>query len=92
MGGMLLICHLTTLAIHPEAEGMLVGIVLTEDEGAVLHDMPKDDEPSSLDFAGSTFVLSAENKEEVIEHLKGDIYARSGVWDVDNVSIRLSGG
>lgn len=59
---------------------------LTLCKGAVLHEMPKDDEPSSLDFAGSTVVLQAESREKVIEWLKGDVYAKSGVWDVDNVS------
>lgn len=53
--------------------------------------MPKDDEPSSLNFAGSTVVIAAESREKVIEFLKGDIYAKSGVWDVDNVSTRLGG-
>ena len=52
--------------------------------GAILNSVPKDDEPSSLDMAGSTIVIVAESKAEVIEVLKKDIYATSGVWDVDN--------
>lgn len=34
---------------------------------------------------GSTFVAVAESKAEVIETLNKDIYARSGVWDVEKV-------
>lgn len=48
--------------------------------------MPQNDEPSSLKFAGSSVVLQAESREQVIEILKGDIYTKSGVWDVANVS------
>ncbi|KAH8893512.1 hypothetical protein GQ53DRAFT_745761 [Thozetella sp. PMI_491] len=55
--------------------------------GAVLNSVPKDDEASSLDFAGSTLVLVAESKEEVLETLKKDIYAKSGVWDLEKAQI-----
>lgn len=54
--------------------------------GALLSEVPQDDEPSSLKFVGSTLIAVATSKEEVIETLKNDIYAKSGVWDVDNVS------
>ncbi|CAJ0539061.1 Ff.00g068630.m01.CDS01 [Fusarium sp. VM40] len=55
--------------------------------GAILNSVPKDDSPSSLDFAGSTLVCVAESAEEVREQLNKDIYATSGVWDMDKVQI-----
>lgn len=53
--------------------------------GALLTEVPKDDDPSSLRFAGSTLVCMAESKEEIIEMLKKDIYGESGVWDIEKV-------
>ncbi|KAH8911681.1 hypothetical protein BR93DRAFT_921654 [Coniochaeta sp. PMI_546] len=55
--------------------------------GAVLTEVPADDEPSSLQFAGSTIIAVAESKEEVLEILKKDVYAQTGVWDVENTQI-----
>jgi uncharacterized protein YciI len=52
--------------------------------------MPPDDEPTSLKFAGSSLVIQAASKEEVIEIIKGDIYHESGVWDVANVRFSFS--
>ncbi|RKL48676.1 hypothetical protein BFJ72_g1575 [Fusarium proliferatum] len=49
--------------------------------------VPKDDSVDSLDFAGSTLVCIAESVEEVREQLSKDIYATSGVWDMDKVQI-----
>ena len=42
---------------------------------------------SKSKFAGSTFHLVADNKDEIIEFLKKDIYFKEGVWDIDNVQI-----
>ncbi|PTD02699.1 hypothetical protein HYE67_011153 [Fusarium culmorum] len=55
--------------------------------GAILNSVPKDDSPSSLDFAGSTLVCIADSVEQVRENLSKDIYATSGVWDMDKVQI-----
>ncbi|KAH7325783.1 hypothetical protein B0I35DRAFT_421173 [Stachybotrys elegans] len=55
--------------------------------GALLNSVPKDDEADSLDFMGSTLVCISTSKEEVLEQLKKDIYATSGVWDMDKVQI-----
>ncbi|KAJ9130406.1 hypothetical protein NKR19_g9901 [Coniochaeta hoffmannii] len=55
--------------------------------GAVLNSVPADDEPSSLDFAGSSLVVVASSKEEVLDILKQDVYAQNGVWDVDNAQV-----
>lgn len=55
--------------------------------GALLSSVPKDDDPASLDFVGSTIVVVAESVEQVREQLSKDIYATSGVWDMEKVSI-----
>jgi uncharacterized protein YciI len=55
--------------------------------GAVLNEVPTSDDPKTFSFAGSTIVIQASSREEVVEILKQDIYAKSGVWDVDNVSL-----
>jgi len=55
--------------------------------GALLNDVPKDDEVSSLDFFGSTLVIEATSKEEVLEILKNDPYGKADVWDFDKVQI-----
>lgn len=55
--------------------------------GALLNSVPKDDNPASLDFMGSTIVVVAESVEQVREQLSKDIYATSGVWDMEKVQI-----
>ncbi len=55
--------------------------------GALLKDVPKDDEVSSLDFWGSTLVINAESKEKVIEMLKNDAYGKANVWDWEKVRL-----
>lgn len=54
--------------------------------GALLKDVPKDDDVSSLDFWGSTLVMKAESKEQVVEALKKDPYSKADVWDWEKVS------
>ncbi len=39
---------------------------------------------------GSTVIIVAESKEEILETLRKDVYAKEGVWDVDNVSSFLA--
>ncbi|KAK3352003.1 hypothetical protein B0H65DRAFT_142492 [Neurospora tetraspora] len=55
--------------------------------GAVLSEPPTSDDPKTFKFAGSTIVLLAESREEVIQILKEDVYAQKGVWDVDNAQM-----
>ncbi|KAL0476032.1 hypothetical protein QR685DRAFT_514288 [Neurospora intermedia] len=55
--------------------------------GAVLSEPPTSDDPKTFKFAGSTIVLVAESREEVIKILKDDVYAQKGVWDVDNAQM-----
>lgn len=38
-------------------------------------------------MAGSTLIIVAESKEEILGKLREDVYAKQGVWDVDNVSV-----
>ena len=54
----------------------------------MLHEVPKDDDPKSLKFAGSALIVVAESKEEVLDLLKKDVYVDAGVWDLENVSSR----
>lgn len=63
------------VAAIPEAVNS--GIVTSV--GAIYQDVEK------TKFAGSTFHLFAESKEEILEFLKEDIYYKSGIWDLDSV-------
>ncbi|CAG8982391.1 hypothetical protein HYALB_00007513 [Hymenoscyphus albidus] len=49
--------------------------------GAFLEDFPKEGE--GLKMKGSAMIAIASSKEEVLEVLKNDIYAKSGVWNFD---------
>ncbi|KAG6359352.1 hypothetical protein INS49_012873 [Diaporthe citri] len=55
--------------------------------GAVLEEMPPDDEVSSMKFSGSTLMVVAESKQAVIDLIKDDIYVKSGVWDLEKAQI-----
>ncbi|KAK7744568.1 hypothetical protein SLS53_003454 [Cytospora paraplurivora] len=55
--------------------------------GAVLEDIPADEEVSSMKFAGSTLVVVAESRQAVIDLIKDDIYVKSGVWDLEKAQI-----
>ncbi|KAB5554413.1 hypothetical protein GE09DRAFT_1120880 [Coniochaeta sp. 2T2.1] len=55
--------------------------------GAVLHEVPQDDDPKSLKFAGSALIVVAASKDEVLEILKKDVYVGAGVWDLENTQI-----
>lgn len=53
--------------------------------GAVFSEQPQGDDPSKWAFYGSTLNIVAANRADVVEFLRNDIYATSGVWDVDKV-------
>ncbi|KAI6251675.1 hypothetical protein MCOR07_008742 [Pyricularia oryzae] len=55
--------------------------------GALLDEVPKDDDPASLKMSGSTLVAVASSREEIMEVLKADPYAKEGVWDLDKVQM-----
>jgi len=40
--------------------------------------------PSML---GSTLIAVAETREEVLEKIRSDVYAKEGVWDVEKLQI-----
>lgn len=74
----------------PDGPEASEGVGLTDGHGAIvpgaiLEDMPADDEVSSLKFAGSTIMVVAESRQAVIDLLKDDIYVESGVWDLEKV-------
>ena len=54
--------------------------------GARLDEPPSE---SGLKANGSVMVAVAESKEEVLDKIKKDVYATSGVWDMDQVRISL---
>jgi uncharacterized protein YciI len=53
--------------------------------GAVLDEVPETDDPNTFKFSGSTLVCIAESREEILGWLNADIYAETGVWDVEKV-------
>jgi hypothetical protein len=55
--------------------------------GALLEEVPK--EGGTLKIEGSAMVAYASSKEEVLEQLKSDIYAESGVWDFSKVCLGM---
>lgn len=52
--------------------------------GAIYHDLV-DGKPAN--FAGSNLTVVADTKEEVLEILNNDIFAKEGVWDMSTVKI-----
>ncbi|ODQ81933.1 hypothetical protein BABINDRAFT_32271 [Babjeviella inositovora NRRL Y-12698] len=52
--------------------------------GAIFHTVPNPATDEKPPFAGSAFNLIAESREEILEFLKKDIYAKEGIWDLDS--------
>lgn len=48
--------------------------------------VPKSDNSDDMSFVGSHVVVVGDSIEQVREDLRKDVYATSGVWDVENVS------
>ncbi|KAI1269998.1 hypothetical protein F5Y18DRAFT_421477 [Xylariaceae sp. FL1019] len=72
--------HLAGTASHVESGKFKTG-------GALLNEKPDSDDATKFSFYGSTLTLVASSREEVIELLSRDIYATSGVWDMDKVQV-----
>ncbi|OAA39413.1 Dimeric alpha-beta barrel [Metarhizium rileyi] len=72
--------HFQNMKPHVESGNWKMG-------GALLNEVPADDTAANFDFFGSTVVCKGVSKEAVLEELKKDIYATSGVWDVDKIQI-----
>lgn len=53
--------------------------------GAIFAEHPQEGEKAQ--FLGSVVVYTGENAEEVREIISNDIYASSGVWDLEKVQI-----
>ncbi|EFW19975.1 conserved hypothetical protein [Coccidioides posadasii str. Silveira] len=53
--------------------------------GAVLSHHPKNGEAPPM--KGSALIVQADSEEEIRDILAKDVYATSGVWDLDNVRI-----
>ncbi|KAH9900116.1 hypothetical protein F4778DRAFT_782233 [Xylariomycetidae sp. FL2044] len=56
-------------------------------KGGALLNQPDTGDASALDFHGSALIVSAESREAVVDLINKDIYAASGVWDVENAQI-----
>ncbi|ODV95112.1 hypothetical protein PACTADRAFT_49863 [Pachysolen tannophilus NRRL Y-2460] len=69
---------------HLAAIGPNVEKGIVKNVGAIYHDIPTAD---NRPFAGSSFNIEAESREEVIEFLKQDIFAKKGIWDIENALI-----
>lgn len=55
--------------------------------GGVFSEVPQGTDPKNWPFCGSTLNVLADTREEVVELLKNDVYASSGVWDVEKAQI-----
>ena len=62
-----------------------IHLLLTQSVGATLTQQPGPGE--SPQMSGSVMIKKAESEEEVREWLRSDIYAKSGVWNVDGAKI-----
>ena len=54
-------------------------------QGAMLEKHPAEGEDAL--FKGSMIVYTGKSVEDIREAINGDIYARSGVWDLEKVQI-----
>jgi uncharacterized protein YciI len=58
--------------------------------GVILNDLPGPEtaaNPAGWDFHGSTIIMQARSREEIIEFISKDIYVKEGVWDVEKVQM-----
>ncbi|KAI8946582.1 hypothetical protein F4801DRAFT_583244 [Xylaria longipes] len=74
-------------AQHLEGVKPLAASGFIKTGGALLNEKPEGDDASKFSFYGSSLVCVASSKEEIFEVLRKDIYATTGVWDLDNVQI-----
>ncbi|KAL2114362.1 hypothetical protein VUR80DRAFT_8052 [Thermomyces stellatus] len=72
--------HMAGVKKHEASGAVKVG-------GAIFSEPPQGNDPSKWAFCGSTLNVVAETKDEVVDLLRSDIYATSGVWDVDKAQI-----
>jgi len=53
--------------------------------GGMLEEVPKEGE--GLKLNGSAFIALAESREKVLEVLRKDTYAESGIWDMSKIQL-----
>ncbi|KAL1960270.1 hypothetical protein VTO42DRAFT_8813 [Malbranchea cinnamomea] len=70
--------HLANLGPVLESGFLKVG-------GAIFEEHPKEGETPKM--KGSMLVVAAESEQEIRDTLSKDIYATSGVWDIENMQI-----
>ncbi|TQB70059.1 hypothetical protein MPDQ_001028 [Monascus purpureus] len=76
--------HLETARTLAAAGKLLEGVEITF-AGALFEKHPE--EGQDPQFKGSMIVCPGENVEEALEIIKNDIYATTGVWDVEKAQI-----
>ncbi|KAI1925092.1 hypothetical protein LOZ58_005057 [Ophidiomyces ophidiicola] len=65
--------------------GPLIDSGLLKMGGAILKNHPKEGEAPPMN--GSALIVSADTEEEIREALSNDVYAKTGVWDLNNIEI-----
>ncbi|KAM3162125.1 YCII domain-containing protein [Lachancea thermotolerans] len=53
--------------------------------GAIYHEVGPDGKPTN--FAGSHLQISANTKEDALQVVKNDVFAKEGIWDLENIII-----
>ena len=56
-------------------------------KGAMLEEPIKEGDSNPPKMAGSSCLIGAKTREEVVERLKNDVYVKEGVWNLDEVKI-----
>ncbi|KAK1515575.1 uncharacterized protein CCOS01_12773 [Colletotrichum costaricense] len=56
-------------------------------DSALMGSVPKSDDSADMAFVSSHVVVVSDSIEQVREDLRKDVYATSGVWDVENAQI-----
>ena len=64
--------------------------MLIREPGAIFSEVPEGDDPSKYKFVGSTLIVLATDRDDVLGQLKGDIYHENGVWDLEKVGLCIS--
>ncbi|KAL2158209.1 hypothetical protein VTH06DRAFT_4529 [Thermothelomyces fergusii] len=75
------------LVVVPDFPGVHEKRIAVRPAGAVLNEVPTSSDPKDFSFAGSTIVVLASSREEIKEILRQDVYAKEGVWDVENAQM-----
>ncbi|RWA05843.1 hypothetical protein EKO27_g9267 [Xylaria grammica] len=79
--------HEKRLEVRAKKQEKKAKIASEKITGAIFNEKPETEDASKFSFYGSTLVCVASSKEEILERLSKDIYATSGVWDLDNAQI-----